>query len=64
MLEKFVPRGTYADIAGVMRARYGALCSHITFPLPDDPAVVVSLIQSGPSEVYNFFMQAAARGIL
>jgi hypothetical protein len=21
-----------------MRARYGALCSHITFPLPDDPA--------------------------
>ena len=38
MLEKFVPRGTYADIAGVMRARYGALCSHITFPLPEDPS--------------------------
>ncbi len=38
MLATFVPRGSYADIAGIMRARYGALCSHITFPLPDDPA--------------------------
>ena len=38
MLVKFVPRGTYAEIAAVVRARYGALCSHITFPLPEDPA--------------------------
>jgi len=38
MLEEFVPRGTYADIAGVLRARYGELSRRITFPIPDDPA--------------------------
>ena len=27
-----------AGTLAIMRARYGALCSHITFPLPEDPA--------------------------
>ena len=38
MLEKFVPRGTYADIAGVLQERYAGLTSRITFPMPEDPA--------------------------
>jgi hypothetical protein len=38
MLEKFVPRGTYAEIARVLRERYGDLSRRITFPIPDDPA--------------------------
>ncbi len=38
MLEKFVPRGTYAVIARVCRERYAGLASRISFPMPDDPA--------------------------
>ena len=38
MLERFVPRGSYADIAGVFRERYAGLTSRITFPMPEDPA--------------------------
>ena len=37
MLEKFVPRGTYDEIADVYRERYGDLTRRITFPLPGDP---------------------------
>jgi len=37
MLEKFVPRGTYDEIANVYRERYGDLTRRITFPLPADP---------------------------
>jgi len=38
MLDRFVPRGTYADIAQVYRERYGQLTRSITFPIPLDPA--------------------------
>lgn len=38
MMEKFVPRGTYAEIAEVFRARYAGLSDCVTFPIPDDPA--------------------------
>ena len=38
MLDRFVPSGTYDDIAAVLRERYGGLTRRITFPMPDDPA--------------------------
>ena len=38
VLEKIVPRGTYADIAAVIRQRYADLCTRITFPMPENPA--------------------------
>jgi probable F420-dependent oxidoreductase len=38
MLDQFVPSGTYGDIAGVLRERYGGLSRRITFPVPDNPA--------------------------
>lgn len=38
MLEKFVPRGTYDEIASVYQARYGDLTRRITFPMPENPA--------------------------
>jgi len=38
MLEKFVPRGTYAEIADILREKYGELTRRITFPMPADPA--------------------------
>ncbi|MAT91146.1 MAG: LLM class F420-dependent oxidoreductase [Halioglobus sp.] len=38
MLEKFVPRGTYDDIAAIYQSRYGDLTRRITFPMPEDPA--------------------------
>ncbi len=38
MLEKFVPRATYADIASVYRERFEGLARRITFPIPKDPA--------------------------
>lgn len=38
MLEKFVPRGTYDEIAGIYQSRYGQLGRRITFPMPADPA--------------------------
>jgi probable F420-dependent oxidoreductase len=37
MLDRFVPRGTYAEIAGVMCDRYQGLTRRITFPMPADP---------------------------
>lgn len=37
MLAEFVPRGTYADIAQVMRQRYAGLSRRITFPMPVNP---------------------------
>jgi len=38
MLARFVPRGTYDDIAAVYRERYAGLARRVTFPVPDDPA--------------------------
>ncbi|MEP5763029.1 MAG: TIGR03617 family F420-dependent LLM class oxidoreductase [Halieaceae bacterium] len=38
MLEKFVPRGRYDEIAGVFKQRYGTLTQRVTFPMPEDPA--------------------------
>jgi len=38
MLTQFVPRGTYDEIAAVLRERYAGLADSITFPLPEDPA--------------------------
>ena len=38
MLEQFVPRGTYANIAQVFRERYAGLTRRITFPMPENPA--------------------------
>ena len=37
MLERFVPRGTYNDIASIYKERYGDLTQRITFPIPEDP---------------------------
>ena len=36
MLEKFVPRGTYDQIATSYRERYAGLTRRITFPMPSD----------------------------
>ena len=38
ILEKFVPRGTYPEIANILRQKYAALTQRITFPMPEDPA--------------------------
>tara|TARA_R110002094_G_scaffold61441_6_gene72019 strand:- start:1207 stop:2232 length:1026 start_codon:yes stop_codon:yes gene_type:complete len=38
MLEVFVPRGPYEDIANTLRDRYSGLADSITFPMPADPA--------------------------
>jgi len=38
MLDAFVPSGTYAEIASVLREAFGGSCGSLTFPLPDDPA--------------------------
>jgi probable F420-dependent oxidoreductase len=38
MLEKFVPRGTYDEIAAIYAARYGNLARRITFPIPENAA--------------------------
>lgn len=38
MLEKFVPRGTYDEIADIIKQRYAGLTSRITFPMPENPA--------------------------
>jgi probable F420-dependent oxidoreductase len=38
MLAKFVPRGSYDEIAAVYKERYASLTRRITFPMPDDPA--------------------------
>jgi hypothetical protein len=36
VLEKFVPRGTYDQIADIYRERYAGLTRRITFPMPTD----------------------------
>lgn len=38
MLDKFVPRGTYDDIAAIYKTRYSKLTRRITFPMPADSA--------------------------
>ena len=38
MLEKFVPRGTYTEIAAIYRQRFAGLSRRVTFPMPKDPA--------------------------
>jgi hypothetical protein len=38
VLAQFVPMAPYAEIAPMMKARYGGLGSRITFPMPADPA--------------------------
>lgn len=38
MLDAFVPRGRYDQIAGVLQERYVDLAGALTFPIPDDPA--------------------------
>ena len=38
MLEKFVPRGTYDEIAAIYAARYGNLARRNTFPIPENAA--------------------------
>ncbi len=38
MLEKFVPRATYEEIADIYKARYAGLSTRVTFPMPADPA--------------------------
>lgn len=38
MLDKFVPRGSYADIADIYLERFAGLAQRVTFPMPDDPA--------------------------
>ena len=38
LLDALVPTGSYAEIAGVLRAWYGGLAAGIAFPMPDDPA--------------------------
>jgi len=37
MLSKFVPRGTYSEIAQIFRERFGGLAQRITFPMPNNP---------------------------
>lgn len=38
MLDRFVPRGDYTQIAEVFRTRYAGLTRRVTFPMPEDPA--------------------------
>jgi probable F420-dependent oxidoreductase len=38
VLDRIIPSGTYAEIAGVYRQRYAGLAARITFPMPEDPA--------------------------
>jgi probable F420-dependent oxidoreductase len=38
ILEKFVPRGTYAEIAAIYHERFAGLARRITFPMPGNPA--------------------------
>ena len=53
VLAKIVPRGTYADIAGVFKQRYADLSTRITFPMPEEPAddalaaEVIAQLQTG-----------------
>ena len=53
MLDKFVPRGTYDEIAKVYRERFAGLTRWVTFPIPENPAddeltaKVIRQLQSG-----------------
>ena len=38
VMEKFVPRGSYNDIAQIYCERYAGLSRRVTFPMPQDPA--------------------------
>jgi len=38
MLDAFVPRGTYSEIAAIYKERFGPLAARVTFPIPGDPA--------------------------
>jgi len=38
MLDAFVPRGTYSEIAAIYKERFGDLAARVTFPIPGDPA--------------------------
>ncbi len=38
MLDQFVPRGTYQEIADVYLERFSTLSNRVTFPMPSDPA--------------------------
>ena len=38
LLETMIPSGTYEEIVPRLRDRYQGLATHITFPMPDDPA--------------------------
>ena len=38
MLEKYVPRGRYDEIASSLKAKYDGLTQRITLPMPADPA--------------------------
>ena len=38
LLETMIPSGTYDEIVEPLRERYRGLATHITFPMPDDPA--------------------------
>jgi probable F420-dependent oxidoreductase len=37
MLSKFVPCGTYGEIAQIFHSRFGGLAHRITFPMPENP---------------------------
>ncbi len=39
LLETMIPSGTHDEIANKLRERYQGLATHLTFPMPDDPAV-------------------------
>jgi len=38
LLDAFVPSGRYEEIADVLSAGWGGLCTALSFPVPDDPA--------------------------
>ena len=38
LLDTMIPSGTFDEIAEVLLERYRGLATHITFPMPDDPA--------------------------
>ncbi|MBW2269100.1 MAG: TIGR03617 family F420-dependent LLM class oxidoreductase [Deltaproteobacteria bacterium] len=45
MLDTFVPTGSHADIADILRERYSDLTPVLTFPLPEDPALDTAVAQ-------------------
>jgi probable F420-dependent oxidoreductase len=59
ILEAFVPRGTYDEIAEVYFARYAGLTRRVTFPMPDNPdqdslaADAIARLKAGPQPRIN-----------